>query len=71
MRCRPNSRALADRSNNIEKQLVIKEWFQSTTGSIESKFEKYLKLDLWRRYLFPMELIFHSKLAATLFKRPG
>ena len=36
--------AAAARSENIQKQRIIKEWFQSTLASLECKFEKYLKL---------------------------
>jgi len=33
------------RSENIQKQRQIKEWFQSTLSSLESNFEKYLRLN--------------------------
>lgn len=35
----------AERSENIERQREIKEWFRSTLASLEGRFEKYLKLD--------------------------
>ncbi len=32
-------------SSNIEKQRVIKEWFESSLNNMEALFEKYLKLE--------------------------
>jgi hypothetical protein len=33
-----------ERKRNVEAQRVEKEWFQQTLGSLETRFEKYLKL---------------------------
>jgi hypothetical protein len=34
----------SDRSSNVEKQRVIKEWFQTTFESLDKTFAKYLRL---------------------------
>ena len=34
-----------DRTENVEKQREIKDWFQATLGSLEEQFEKYLCLE--------------------------
>lgn len=33
-----------ERKKNIESQRVVEDWFQQTLGSLEGRFEKYLKL---------------------------
>lgn len=32
------------RKRNVDAQQAVKDWFQQTLGSLETKFEKYLKL---------------------------
>jgi uncharacterized membrane protein len=34
-----------ERKKNVESQRVVKDWFQQTLGSLEARFEKYLKLE--------------------------
>jgi hypothetical protein len=34
-----------ERKKNIESQRVVKTWFQETLGALETRFEKYLKLE--------------------------
>ena len=34
-----------ERTKNIEAQRAVKDWFEETLGSLETKFEKYLKLE--------------------------
>ena len=34
-----------ERNRNVESQRAVKEWFQETLGSLEARFEKYLKLE--------------------------
>ncbi len=33
-----------ERNTNVESQMAVKDWFRQTLGSLESRFEKYLKL---------------------------
>ena len=33
-----------ERKRNVESQRAVKDWFQQTLGSLEARFEKYLKL---------------------------
>ena len=33
-----------ERKKNVESQRVVKDWFQETLGSLEARFERFLKL---------------------------